>query len=102
MTGIGSVKMVKSVTKLTPAIMYQIVGASRHFPFAFAEGSQNAATGWQMSVSRNARATAHAVRKMSPKRQMRCMMGLAKRRLYCRRMEILVRQTAMLYTTMDA
>ena len=86
--------MVKSLTRLTPAIMYQMVGASRHFPNR--EGSQKEATGWQMRVSRKARATAQVVRKIRPKRVMRCIMGLEKRRLYYSKMETLVRHTAML------
>src|SRR4051794_16531070 len=68
-TGIGIVRIVKSLTRLTPAMMYQIVAGSIHLPLMLL--SQKAATGWQMRVSRKASATAHADRKQRPKRIMR-------------------------------
>lgn len=94
MTGMGSVRIKKSVTRLTPAIMYQTVVMLMHLPGM--DESQKVATGWQMSVNKKARATAQAARKHSAVSVMRWMMALANRRLYWSRMDILVRHTATL------
>lgn len=64
MTGNGMVKSEMSVTRLMLAMTYQMGRESRHLPST--EGSQNAATGRQIKVSRKQSVTVHALKKATP------------------------------------
>ena len=99
MTGMGMVKMVKSVTTLTPAMMYQMVPWLRQKPFT--SGFQKASTGMQDKGSKKHRVIPQQIRKPRQKRMIFRRAVLEKMRRYCSRIEILVRQTATLYTTME-
>lgn len=94
MTGMGMVKTAKSVKTLTPAMTYQIVVLSRQNPSMV--GSQKAATGMQVRGRRKQRVMPQQMRKQRPTRMNFRSLVLLKMRRYCRRIEILVRQTATL------
>lgn len=94
MTGMGIEKTAKSVTTLTPAMTYQMVPLSRQNPLTL--GSQNAATGMHTMGRRKQSMMPQRTRKHSPYLMIFRRVGFGKMRLYCSRIEILVKQTATL------
>jgi len=95
MMGIGITNSAKSVVTLTPAITYQMVWLLRQCPVPWA-GSQKAETGMQTSGSRKQRVIPHADKNTRPARMILFRVVLEKIRRYNNRMDILVRQTAIL------
>lgn len=98
-TGNGSMTSVTSVVRLNPAITYQTVKELRHLPST--ESSQNAATGMQIKVNRKAIMIVHAPTKAAPTAVIHCMTRPEKIRRYWKRIEILTRHMATLYSTME-
>lgn len=99
MTGIGMLKMAKSATRLTPAMVYQMARKSMQRP-SMVE-SQKAATGRHIIGRRKESIAVHEIMKARPHSVNFCMMSMAKIRRYCNRMETLTRQVAMLYTMIE-
>ena len=92
--GKGILNTIKSVAIFIDALMYQMVSLSRHLPAILL--SQNAATGRHIMDWRNVIVMVQHPSKMRPTVVAFLIIGTAKMRRYCNKMDILRRHIPVL------